>query len=156
MDTTEQLPFHFSLSCIGEGNGNPLQYSCLENPKVGGAWWTTVYGVAQSRTWLKQLSSNHFILLHFHYSLPDLCADLCYTFFTCCKILTMLLLNSRLSFKYIQIRKDVISSPSLFLFPMCFTTFYRPTFPSGIMFLVPDRLSHCEDISAKPLCHLCY
>ena len=49
-DTTEQLPFHFSLSCIGEGNGNPLQCSCLENPRDGGAWWAAVYGVAQSRT----------------------------------------------------------------------------------------------------------
>ena len=52
-DTTEQLHFHFSLSCIGEGNGNPLQCSCLENPRDGGAWWAAVYGVAQSRTRLK-------------------------------------------------------------------------------------------------------
>ena len=57
-DTTEQLHFHFSLSCIGEGNGNPLQCSCLENPKDGGAWWASVYGVAQSQTRLKQLSSR--------------------------------------------------------------------------------------------------
>ena len=49
-DMTEQLHFHFSLSCIGDGNGNPLQCSCLENPKDGGAWWATIYGVAQSRT----------------------------------------------------------------------------------------------------------
>ena len=52
-DTTEQLHFHFSLSCIEEGNGNPLQCSCLENPRDGGAWWAAVYGVAQSRTRLK-------------------------------------------------------------------------------------------------------
>ena len=52
-DTTERLPFHFSLSCLGEGNGNPLQCSCLENPRDGGAWWAAVYGVAQSRTRLK-------------------------------------------------------------------------------------------------------
>ena len=45
-----RLPFHFSLSCIGEGNGNPLQCSRLENPRDGGAWWASVYGVAQSRT----------------------------------------------------------------------------------------------------------
>ena len=57
-DTTEQLRFHFSLSCIGEGNGNPLQCSCLENPRDGEAWWATVYGVTQSRTWLKRLSSS--------------------------------------------------------------------------------------------------
>ena len=46
-DTTEQLHFHFSLSCFGEGNGNPLQYSCLENPRDGGAWWAAIYGVTQ-------------------------------------------------------------------------------------------------------------
>ena len=57
-DTTERLPFHFSLSCIGEGNGNPLQRSCLENPKDWGAWRAAVYGVAQSQTWLKWLSSS--------------------------------------------------------------------------------------------------
>ena len=58
LDTTERLHFDFSLSCIGEGNGNPLQNSCLENPRDGGAWWAAVYGVAQSRTRLKQLSSS--------------------------------------------------------------------------------------------------
>ena len=57
LDTTERLHFHFSLSHIGEGNGNPLQSSCLEDPRDRGAWWTAVYGVAQSRTRLKQLSS---------------------------------------------------------------------------------------------------
>ena len=57
-DTTERLHFQFSLSCIGEGNGNPLQCSCLENPRDGGAWWAAVYGVAQSRTRLKRLSSS--------------------------------------------------------------------------------------------------
>ena len=55
---TERIHFHFSLSCIGEGNGNPLQCSCLENPRDGGAWWAAVYGVAQSRTRLKRLSSS--------------------------------------------------------------------------------------------------
>ena len=54
--------FHFSLSCIGEGNGNPLQCSCLENPRDGEAWWAAIYGVAQSRTRLKWLSSIHVIL----------------------------------------------------------------------------------------------
>ena len=57
-DTTERLHFHFSLSCIGEGNGNPFQCSCLENPRDSGAWWAAVYGVTQSRTQLKQLSSS--------------------------------------------------------------------------------------------------
>ena len=57
-DTTERFHFHFSLSCTGEGNGNPLQCSCLENPRDWGAWWAAVYGVAQSRTRLKQLGSS--------------------------------------------------------------------------------------------------
>ena len=57
-DTTERLHFPFSLSCTGEGNGNPLQCSCLENPRDGGAWWAAVYGVAHSWTRLKQLSSS--------------------------------------------------------------------------------------------------
>ena len=62
-DVTERIHFHFSLSCIGEGNGDPLQCSCLENPRDGGAWWAAVYGVAQSRTRLKRLSSSS-ILCH--------------------------------------------------------------------------------------------
>ena len=57
-DTIEQHHFPFSLTRIGEGNGTPLQYSCLENPRDGGAWWAAIYGVAQSRTPLKQLSSS--------------------------------------------------------------------------------------------------
>ena len=57
-DTTERPQFHFSLSCIGEGNGNPLQYSCLENPRDRGDCWAAVYGVAQSWTRLTQLSSS--------------------------------------------------------------------------------------------------
>ena len=57
-DTTEQLHCHFSLSCVGEGNGNPLQCSCLENPRDRGVWWAAVYGVSQSRTRLKWLSSS--------------------------------------------------------------------------------------------------
>ena len=59
LDMTEWLDFDFSLSCIGEGNGNPLQCSCLEDPKHGGAWWAAVYGVTQSRTRLKWLSSSN-------------------------------------------------------------------------------------------------
>ena len=60
-DMTERLHFHFSLFCIGEGNGNPLQCSCLDNPRDRGAWWAAVYGVAQSQTrlmWLSSSSSN--------------------------------------------------------------------------------------------------
>ena len=58
LDTMERPHFHFSLSCIGEGNGNPLQCSCLENPRDWGAWWAAIYGVTQSRTLLKRLSSR--------------------------------------------------------------------------------------------------
>ena len=58
-DTTERLHFHFSLSCVGDGNGNPLQCSCLENSRDGGAWGAAVYGVAQSWTRLKRLSSSN-------------------------------------------------------------------------------------------------
>ena len=58
LDMTDRLHFHFSLSCIGEGNGDPLQYSCLENPRDRGAWWAAIYGVAQSQTRLMQLSSS--------------------------------------------------------------------------------------------------
>ena len=62
LDMTERLHFHFSLSCIGEGNGNPLQCSCLENPRDGGVWWVAVYGVARSQTRLKRLSSSSSIV----------------------------------------------------------------------------------------------
>ena len=58
LDMTERLHFHFSLSCVGEGKGIPLQCSCLENCRDGGAWGAAVYGVAQSWTWLKRLSSS--------------------------------------------------------------------------------------------------
>ena len=57
-DMTERLHFHFSLSCIAGRNGNPLQYSCLKNPRGRGAWWAAVYGVEQSRTRLKRLNSS--------------------------------------------------------------------------------------------------
>ena len=63
-DTTERLHSHFSLSCIGEGNGNPLQCSCLENPRNRGAWWAAVSGVAQSRTRLKRLSSSSSLYMY--------------------------------------------------------------------------------------------
>ena len=60
---TERLHFHFSLSCIGEGNGNPLQCSCLENPRDGGAWWAAVCGVTQSWTRLKWLYSSSTLII---------------------------------------------------------------------------------------------
>ena len=66
-DTTEWLHFHFSLSRIGEGNGNPLQCSCLEDPRDGGAWWAAVSGVAQSRTRLKRLGGSSNVFIAFFY-----------------------------------------------------------------------------------------
>ena len=73
-DTTERLHFHFSLSCIGGGNGNPLQCSCLENPRDGEAWWAAICGVAQSRTWLKRLSSSSIgISLNFRWFPSSVC-----------------------------------------------------------------------------------
>ena len=71
-DTTERLHFHFSLSCTGAGNGNPCQCSCLENPRDRGAWWAAVYGVAQSRTRLKRLSSLYFLCFWWHCQLIKL------------------------------------------------------------------------------------
>ena len=89
---TERLCFHFSLSCIGEGNGNPLQCSCLENPRDRGAWWAAVYGVAQSRTLLKRLSSSssksifvylyHFFLHSAYKGCHTTFLLLCLTYFT--------------------------------------------------------------------------
>ena len=72
--TTERLNFYFSLSCIGEGNGNPLQCSCLENPRDGGAWWAAVSGGAQSRTRLTRLSSSSSI--HITHSQTYMCINI--------------------------------------------------------------------------------
>ena len=71
LDMTERLHFHFWLSCIGEGNGKPLQCSCLENPRDGEAWWAAIYGVTQSRTQLKWLSSSSSVNIHFICSLKQ-------------------------------------------------------------------------------------
>ena len=71
LDTTERLHFHFSPSCIGDGNGNPLQCSCLENPRDGGAWWAAVYGVTRSRTRLKRLSSSSSSILRGRGEFPE-------------------------------------------------------------------------------------
>ena len=84
---TERLHFHFSLSCIGEGNGNPLQYSCLGNPRDGGAWWAAIHGVAQSWTQLKRLSSSSsklfFKVIRNEFSLGmDDCSTSCATLLT--------------------------------------------------------------------------
>ena len=86
-DTTEWLHFHFSLSCIGEGNGNPLQCSCLENPRDGGAWWAAICGVTQSWTRLKWLSSlavfqlENACVSHFYPTIVLLKQDVCKSHF---------------------------------------------------------------------------
>ena len=78
-DTTERLHFHFSLACIGEGNGNPLQCSCLENPRDEGAWWAAIYGVAQGRTRLKRCSSSSsaYMSMLFSHFIPPSPSPLC-------------------------------------------------------------------------------
>ena len=73
LDTTQWLHVHFSLSCIGEGNGNPLQCSCLENPGDRGAWWAAISGVAQSWTWLKRLSSSSSMVNETSFTTCKLC-----------------------------------------------------------------------------------
>ena len=70
-DFTERLHFHFSLSCVGEGNRNPLQCSCLENPRDQEAWWAAVSGVAQRQTRLKRLSSSSKVFIYFEDVLRD-------------------------------------------------------------------------------------
>ena len=75
--TTERLHFHFSLSCTGEGNGNTLQCSCLENPRDGGAWWAAVSGVAQSQTRLKRLSSSSSSREAYEMYICDWSSDVC-------------------------------------------------------------------------------
>ena len=78
-DTSERLHFHFSLSCIEEGNGNSLQCSCLENPRDGGAWWAAVYCVAQSRTRLKRPSSSSSVQQLLHAYIQQLAHNNCYS-----------------------------------------------------------------------------
>ena len=75
LDTTERLHIHFSLSCIGEGNGNTLQCSCLDNPRDGGAWWAAFYGVTQSQRQLKRLSSSSSIVYMYQNFLIHLSAE---------------------------------------------------------------------------------
>ena len=120
---TERLHFHFSLSCIGEGNGNPLECSCLENPRDRGAWWASIYGVAQSQTRLKPLSSSNVLFnkLTASYQQPRDCPwpscdlpkfgpikaksqhssfTLCYKYILTCYIMTCLLFMSKHSYRF--------------------------------------------------------
>ena len=134
-DTTERLHFHFSLSCIGEGNGNPLQCSCLENPREGEAWWAAVHRVAQSRTWLKQLSSgssssiNGFESYPFWYDFYAFLAGVsCTDFFTgafssvssSSKLFSSLSTLSSSAANHLQIGYAVVWLESSWLFLVCF------------------------------------
>ena len=110
-DTAEQPYFHFSLSCFGEGNGNPLQYYCLENLRDRGAWWAAVYGVAQSRTQLKRLNSISSV----HWGESGLLAEVIYHFRQpgrFCETITGLKLNSAHSYAaylfYVASAKDIL------------------------------------------------
>ena len=115
--------FHFSLSCIGEGNGNPLRCSCLENPRDGGAWWATVYGVTQSQTRLKGLSSssssNSFLLrptltsIHDHWKNNSLdYTDLCWLLNMLSRlVITFLPRSKHLLISWLQSPSAVIWSP---------------------------------------------
>ena len=98
-DTTERLHFHFSLSCIGEGNGNPLQCSCLENPRDGGACWAAVYGVTQGQTRLKRLSSSSSSIL----SLTNVCCpQVSGGRFECLSLAPVSMLQSALSLQHLK------------------------------------------------------
>ena len=128
-DTTEQLHFHFSLSGIGEGNGNPLQWSCLEDPRDGGAWWAAIYGVAQSRTRLKRLSSSSSMKYMLKW---DLCDQFVFTcFFTLLSFYPSFLLYCSLPFVFevfimwsIKIRTAMEAMRNTFFQMTLGTTFY--------------------------------
>ena len=109
----ERLHFHFSLSCIGEGNGNPLQCSCLENPRDGGAWWAAISGVAQSQTRLKRLSSSskQYFIEHLlcarHWKKKSVSFIMYLWAYACAKCITYYLLSTTLW--------NIFTSPSHFL-----------------------------------------
>ena len=100
-DMTEWLHFHFSLSCIGEWNGNPLQCSCLENPRDGGAWWAAVYGVLQSRTWLKWLSSRSSTMPHLQKAFIDCWVSFKSSALTANQLYTLRLVTTLSQFSYL-------------------------------------------------------
>ena len=111
------------LSCTGEGNGNPLQNSCLENPRDGGAWWAAIYGVTQSRTRLKRLSSSSVCIRQCdslsHHLLPLLCPQVCSLCvclycFPAYRFISMICLDSYVCVKY-----------NIFLFLTFFTLYNR-------------------------------
>ena len=100
-DMTERLHFHFSLSCTGEGNGNPLQCSCLENPRDGGAWWAAVYGVLQSRTRLKWRSSRSSTMPHLQKAFIDCWVSFKSSALTANQLYTLRLVTTISSFSHL-------------------------------------------------------
>ena len=124
---TEQIHFHVSLSCTGEGNGNPLQCSCLENPRDGGASWAAVYGVAQSQTWLNRLSSSNSSLISYPWLHPLIVSSLFH--------LTMFYSSSS-EFSVVRLHCHFNIATQLSLHPPGFWRVKANTSPPG------DRVSH--------------
>jgi len=136
-DTTERFPFHFSLSCIGEGNGNPLQCSCLEKPRDGGAWWAAIYGVAQSRIWLKWHSSSNRVFL---ISVIVLFDSVCLFF------------NSSRSLLIDSCIFSILFSRVLIIFTILILNSFSGSLPVSYSFIWPSVFQVCFFICAVFLC----
>ena len=140
LDTTERLQFHFSLWCLGEGNGNPLQCSCLENLRDGGAWWAAIYGVAQSWTWLKPLSSSSISLFVYWLLVPAPSGgrltrfDLTSVLYTC-----SFLLNKELGRHTLRIYRLVLPS----------TPYYLVWQLNTCVLLIPSMCQCCININSS-------
>ena len=158
-DTTEWLHFYFSLSCIGEGNGYPLQCSCLENPRDGGAWWAAIYGVAQSQTRLKWLSSSsrYFVFLPAQVPHPPHCALATLAYSVCLRTFALTVLPAGILFptyshvlvsRFLQgsaqshqINRDLLWPPCIKLTLHCFPLPDLHHFPSKYFcYLACDKL----------------
>ena len=124
-DTIEQLHFHFSLSCIGEGNGNPLQCSCLENPRDSEAQWAAVYGVAQSQTRLKRLSSTGCFLPYF----TKLCVSIQFSSYFCHHTKQIVIQSNILSINYNLNISPLSFSYLIFLRAACYSTVNMDHYP---------------------------
>ena len=152
---TERLHLHFSLSCIGEGNGNPLQCSCLENPSDGGAWWAAVHGVTQSWTGLKWLSSSSscylFLLFLLKFSwLTTICSFQAWNILIrhfyrlCTKVITMLLTYFQCYTLHIPMTYVFYSWKSVALNPFTYFAMPPPSSPLATTSLL--SISHFNSI----------
>ena len=126
-DKTERLHFHFSLSCIGEGNGNSIHCSCLENPRDGRAWWAAIYGVAQSRPRLKRLSSSssisfrcmsaNFFLFLFHVTKSTVYSYSLVSLLRCpCPLLTVKSVNVMCTWKGLELKEVIMLTTETIFF----------------------------------------